>query len=81
MPMEVVKETEGISNFKDSRHHMWIQAIRDLKKAWLEMQYFITKEEVDWIIKDCPSQWKLRVTIYIKKTFMTQSSKPKDKYE
>jgi len=47
IPVEVVKEIEGISNFKASRHHMWIQAIRDPKKAWLEMQYCVTKEEVE----------------------------------
>jgi hypothetical protein len=52
IPMEVVQETEGIAKFKASRHHMWIQATRDPKKAWLEMQYCITKEEVDWIVKD-----------------------------
>jgi hypothetical protein len=47
IPMEVVKEIEGISKFKASMHHMWIQAARDSKKAWLEMQYYVTKKEVD----------------------------------
>jgi hypothetical protein len=37
IPMEVIQETEGIAKFKESRHHVWIQAIRDPRKAWLEM--------------------------------------------
>jgi hypothetical protein len=44
IPMEVVQEIEGIIKFKESKHHMWIQAARDPKKAWMEMQYCITKE-------------------------------------
>jgi hypothetical protein len=38
---------EGIARFKESRHHMWIKATMDPKKAWLEMQYCVTNEEVD----------------------------------
>jgi hypothetical protein len=53
--VEVVQEIEGIARFKESRHHMWIQTARDPKKAWLEMQYCITKEEVDWIVKEWPT--------------------------
>ena len=37
VPMEVVRETEGIAKFKASKHHMWIQATRDPNKAWIEM--------------------------------------------
>jgi hypothetical protein len=43
IPMEVAQETEGIAKFKASRHHVWIQATRDPKKAWLNMQYCVTK--------------------------------------
>jgi len=35
----VVKENEGIANFKASRHHMWNYARRDPMKKWLEMRY------------------------------------------
>jgi hypothetical protein len=73
IPVEVVQEYEGISRFKASKHHMWIQATRDLKKKWLEMQYCVSREEVDWIIKDWPMQWKVLAT---KKT-----TKPKEKIE
>jgi hypothetical protein len=38
------------------------------------MQYCITKEELDWIINDWPTQWKLPVT----RPVTMQSSKPKD---
>jgi len=56
---EVVKENEGIENFKASRHNMWIQARRDPKKKWLKMHYCITKEEVQWVIWEWLDQWKL----------------------
>ena len=38
----VVKENEGIVNFKASRQNMWIQRRRDPKKKWFKMQYCIT---------------------------------------
>jgi hypothetical protein len=49
IPIEVVQENEGISNFKASRHQSWIQARRDPKKKWLEMRYCTSCEEVYWI--------------------------------
>jgi hypothetical protein len=47
---EVVKENEGITNFKASSHNIWIQARRDPNKTWLNMQYFIITKEVQWVI-------------------------------
>jgi hypothetical protein len=44
IPMEVVQETEGKAKFKAFRHHVWIQAARETKKAWLKMQYCVTRE-------------------------------------
>jgi hypothetical protein len=79
--MEVVQESEGIARFKASRHHMWIQATRDPKKKWLEMQYCITREEVDWIIKDWPAQWKVPVEKPTTNPTTMTSSKPKGKAE
>jgi len=35
--VEVVQEYKGIVGFKVSKHHMWIQALRDPKKKWLEI--------------------------------------------
>jgi hypothetical protein len=35
--MEVVQETDGISKFNESKHHVWIEDDRDPKKAWIEM--------------------------------------------
>jgi hypothetical protein len=56
IPIEVDKENEGIVNFKASRHHIYIQAKRDPRKKWLEMRYYKTREEVEWIVKDCHAQ-------------------------
>jgi hypothetical protein len=61
IPIEVFKETEGIAKFKASRHHMWIQARRYPNKKWLEMRYYTTWEEVEWIVKDWPVQQKVLV--------------------
>jgi len=47
IPMEVVQDFERIVWFKASRDHMWIQAARDPKNKFLEMQYYITREEAD----------------------------------
>jgi hypothetical protein len=33
---------------------LFVSAMRDAKKARLKMQYCVTKEEVEWIIKDWP---------------------------
>jgi len=75
--VEVVQETEGIDIFKASSNHKWIQAARDPKKAWLEMKYCVTSEEIDWIIKDWPTQWKILVGKLSKNPVITQSTKPK----
>jgi hypothetical protein len=53
----------------------------DPKKAWLEMQYCVTKEEIDWIIRDCPMQWKMPVAKPTKNPSTSQSTKPKEKVE
>jgi hypothetical protein len=58
---EVVKENEGIVNFKESKKNIWIQSRRDPKKTWLKIQYCITNEEVQWVIKEWPDQWKVPV--------------------
>jgi len=53
---EVVKENEGVENFKEFRKNIWIQARGDPKKTWLKMQYYITIEEVQWVIEEWPDQ-------------------------
>jgi hypothetical protein len=58
---EVVKEHEGIANFKASRHNTWIQERRDPKKTWLKMHYCITTEEVQWVLVEWLDQWKVPV--------------------
>jgi hypothetical protein len=74
IPIEVVKETKGIYNFKASRHHMRIQARRDPKKKWLEMRYCTMQEEVEWIVQDWHAQWKVPVA-------QKKGKKPKEQVE
>jgi hypothetical protein len=81
IPVEVIQETEGIASFKASKNHMWIKVARDPEKAWLEMKYCVTKEEVYWIVKYWPTQWKLTIKKQATRPFMTQTSKTKDKAE
>jgi hypothetical protein len=66
--LEVVKENEGIANFKASRHNIWIEAKRDPNKTWFTMQYCITSEEVQWVIKEWLDQWEVLVAINGKRT-------------
>jgi len=58
---EVVKEHEGIGNFKSSRHNIWIQDIRYPKNTWLKMKYCITTEQVQWVLAEWLDQWKVPV--------------------
>jgi len=43
------------------------------------MQYCITKEEVDWIVKDWFAQWQLPVKKLATREVKEQSSRDKDK--
>jgi hypothetical protein len=52
---------------------MWIQAIRDPKKNWLEMRYCASREEVNWIVKYWPIQWEVPTT--------KKGAKPKEQVE
>jgi hypothetical protein len=45
------------------------------------MQYFITKEEVNWIVKDCLVRWQLPISKPVTRKIMAQSSRSKDKDE
>jgi hypothetical protein len=46
IPQEVVEEHQSIDDFQDSRHNMWIQAKRDPNKEWIQLRYYVTREEV-----------------------------------
>jgi hypothetical protein len=45
-----------------SGHNVWIQEKKDPKKNWLQMRYCVTREEVQWAMKDWPDEWKVPVT-------------------
>ena len=60
---------------------MWIQVVRYPKKAWIEMHYCITKEEVDWIIKEWHVNSQLPVSKPTTRPITIRSSRPKDKVE
>jgi hypothetical protein len=46
IPPEIVRENQGITNFQDSKHNIWIQAKRDPKKERLQLRYCVTEEEL-----------------------------------
>jgi hypothetical protein len=60
---------------------MWIQAVRDPNNAWLEMQYYVTREAIDWIIKDWPTQWKMSIEKPTTNPAAKQSTNPKGQAE
>jgi hypothetical protein len=74
IPIELVQKNEGISSFKASKHHMWIQDRRDPKKKWLRMRYYTTCKDIECTIKDSSTQWKVPVT-------QNKGTKPKDRVE
>jgi hypothetical protein len=45
IPPEVIRENQGIADFKDSRHSMWIQTRMDPKKEWLKLRYCVVGYE------------------------------------
>jgi hypothetical protein len=49
---EVVTQYQGIANFKETRHTIWIQAQKYLENQWLQMQYYIKEEDVEMAIRD-----------------------------
>jgi hypothetical protein len=55
----VVRENQGIANFQASRHNIWIHDKRDPKKEWMQLRYCVTREEVQWVMKDCPEECKV----------------------
>jgi hypothetical protein len=52
IPPELVDGHKDITYFQVSRHNVRIHAKRDPKKNWLQMRYCITREEVQWAMKD-----------------------------
>jgi hypothetical protein len=54
-----VEEHKNIENFQVSRHNVWIHEKRDPKNNRLQMKYHITGEEVQWVMKDWPDEWKV----------------------
>jgi hypothetical protein len=63
-----------MTKFKVSMHHIWIQYARVPKKAWMEMQYCVTKEEIDWT-----TQWNIPIEKPTTNPSMKQSTKTKEK--
>jgi hypothetical protein len=58
---QAVAQYQNITNFKATRHAMWIQAWKDPNKKWLQMHYYITEGDIDMVIKDWEDEWKILV--------------------
>jgi hypothetical protein len=56
---EVVAQYRDITNFKVTRHTVWIQARRDTKREWIQLRYCIKEEDVDMDIKDWQDDWRV----------------------
>jgi len=61
IPPEVVRYNQGITHFQSSKHNMLIQSKRDPKEECLQLRYCVTGEEVQWVMKDWPEEWKVLV--------------------
>jgi hypothetical protein len=49
--LEAIAQYQGISNFKTTRHAMWIQAQKDPDNQWLQLRYCITQVDIEMAIK------------------------------
>jgi hypothetical protein len=58
---EVVALYQGITNFKATRHAMWIQARKDPDKQWLQLGYYIMEGDIQMAIKDWEDKWRIPV--------------------
>jgi hypothetical protein len=56
---EVVARYGDITNFRATRHTMWIQVWKDLDKQWLQMHYCITEGDIDMVIGEWDDEWRI----------------------
>jgi len=49
---EMFIQYQGIANFKETRHAMWIQARKYPYNQWLQLRYCIKEADIDMAIKD-----------------------------
>jgi hypothetical protein len=52
---------QNISNFKATRHVMWIQAWKDPNKQWLQLRYCITEGDIEIAIKNWEYDWRIPI--------------------
>jgi hypothetical protein len=56
-----VENYQRITNFKATRHVMWIQVRKDPNKKWLQLCYFIMEGDIKMAIKDWEEEWRIPV--------------------
>jgi hypothetical protein len=52
MSLETIQEFGNIANFKETCHRLWMQAKRYKAKEWLQLNYFVRKEEIQREVQD-----------------------------
>jgi hypothetical protein len=58
---KVVTQYQGVANFRDTRHDMWIKPCRDIKKEWLQLFFCINIEEFEIVMRHLKDKWKILV--------------------
>jgi hypothetical protein len=56
---ETVQEYGHITNFRASRHNMWLQAKKDPTKEWLQLKYYVTMKDIHMEVQEWPQEWKV----------------------
>jgi hypothetical protein len=46
----IVESYKDIARFKEGKHHMYIQAKKDLDQQWLSMHYGVIEQEISEIV-------------------------------
>jgi hypothetical protein len=58
---EAITQYQGISNFKATRHVIWIQAQKDPENQWLQLRYYIMEADIEMTINDWEDDWRIPV--------------------
>jgi hypothetical protein len=60
---EEITQSQGIDNFKATRHAMWIQAWKDPDNQWLQVHYCIKQMDIEMAIKDWEDDYRIPILI------------------
>ena len=55
--MELFSQYDGVANFRDDMHNVFIQDHADQKKTCWKLPYVVTKDDILVVIQQWPAEW------------------------